>query len=294
VLDFLAEAFAARASTLRDVPDLDADSLVLCSGTLRRAPLVETVRAASAAGFDGVSLYHREYVAARDAGWSDSQLRSLLDGEGVAVAELDGVMRWLPGDAHGPSLAEFVAAASELGARSVTALETRGRTIGAELALEAASDAFAALCDHAAEAGLLVHIEYFPTSGIADLGTAVAVSRGAGRANGGVMCDLWHHVRGPDGGAAAFDGAAVVAVQVGDVAPVASCDVVHEMMHGRRLPGEGAADLVGLLRALRASGCVAPIEVEVYSDELAALEPVDAARRAHAALTRQLERAGLR
>ena len=39
---------------------LDTDSLVLCSGTVRDASLVETVRAASAAGFDGVSLYHRE------------------------------------------------------------------------------------------------------------------------------------------------------------------------------------------------------------------------------------------
>ncbi len=44
---------------------LDTDSVVLCSGTLRDASFVETVRGAAAAGFDGVSLYHREYEAAR-------------------------------------------------------------------------------------------------------------------------------------------------------------------------------------------------------------------------------------
>ena len=81
---------------------------MLCSGTVRKASLVDTVRAASTAGFDGVSLYHREYVAAREAGWSDRALVDLLDGEGIAVAELDGTMRWLPGDGHGPSLDEFV------------------------------------------------------------------------------------------------------------------------------------------------------------------------------------------
>jgi sugar phosphate isomerase/epimerase len=72
---------------------LDAASLVLCSGTIRRASIPTTVRAASAAGFDGVSLYFDEYRAARADGWSDADLRALLDDHGVAVAELDGVMR---------------------------------------------------------------------------------------------------------------------------------------------------------------------------------------------------------
>ena len=56
------------------------------------------MRAAAAAGFDGVSLYFDEYRAARADGWSDADLRALLDDHGVAVAELDGVMRWLPDD----------------------------------------------------------------------------------------------------------------------------------------------------------------------------------------------------
>ena len=273
---------------------LDAESLVLCSGTVGSASLVETIRAAAAAGFDGVSLYHREYVDARQAGWSDAALRGVLDGDGVAVAELDGVMRWLPDDARGPSYEEFVDVAAALGARSITVLETAGRRVGGDRPLDAVGEAFAAVCDCAADAGLLAHLEYFPTSGIPDARTAGRVARVAGRDNGGVLCDLWHHVRGPDAGAFEFGDAPVLCVQVGDVAIEAHADLRHEMMHGRLLPGTGGADVVGLVRALRAAGCTAPMEVEVYSDDLATCEPVDAARIAHAALTNVLVQAGLR
>jgi hypothetical protein len=48
-----------------------------------------------------------------------------------------------------------------------------------------------------------------------------------------------------------------------------------------------------VLRVLRDNGCVAPIEVEVYSDALASMSPGAAARRAAEALRRVLARAGL-
>ena len=151
------------------------------------------------------------------------------------------------------------------------------------------------MCDRAADHGLLAHIEYFPRSGIPDLHTAYEVVRRAARPNGGVMIDCWHHRRGPDAGRVdlGVPGAAVLAVQVGDVAAEAGADPAAEMMHGRVLPGQGAGDLVPFLRALREQGCVAPMEVEVYSDDLAALDPADAARRAGDALRAVLAAAGL-
>jgi sugar phosphate isomerase/epimerase len=263
---------------------LDAASLVLCSGTIRRASVPTTVRAAAAAGFDGVSLYFDEYRAACADGWSDADLCALLDDHGVAVAELDGVMRWLPDDERGPSAAEYVDVAAALGARSITVLEARGRRVGDEIPLEVAAGAFAAVCDRAAVAGLITHLEYFPMSGIPDSRVASAVARGAGRANGGVLCDVWHHARGPDAGRTDLADVPVLAVQVSDVAAVPARDLAFEMMHGRLLPGDGSADLVGLLLALRNQGCMAPLEIEVYSDALAALDPFEAARRAYAAL----------
>lgn len=274
---------------------LVATDLVLCSGTVKRAPFDVTAKAAAAAGFDGISLYHHEYLAARQAGWSDDALRSLVDDLGLAVAELDGRMAWLPGDHDIASVEEMVEAAAALGARSITVLETDGRVPGIDLPLEVFAACYASLADRAAAAGLLVHIEYFPFSGIRDLRTALDIARLADRPNAGVMVDTWHHVRGPDAGRLDVETAApsVLAIQVGDVLAAPMDDLRAEMMHHRLVPGDGVADLAQLLLRLRAGGCVAPVEVEVYSDELATLDPYDAARRARAGIDRVLAVAGL-
>jgi sugar phosphate isomerase/epimerase len=272
---------------------LGPDDIVLCSGTVKRAPLELTVRAAASAGFDGVSLYHHEYVAALEAGWSDGALRSLVDDLGLAVAELDGRMAWLPGDHDIASVDEMVDAACALGARSITVLETDGRVPDVDLPLDVFAEHYAALADRAATVGLLVHIEYFPFSGIRDLATALEIARRADRPNAGVMVDTWHHVRGPDVGRLDVEAAApsVLALQVGDVLADPMDDRRAEMMHHRVLPGEGVAPLASLLRALRDHGSTAPVEVEVYSDALAAMDPFDAARLARAAIDRVLRAA---
>jgi len=54
-------------------------------------------------------------------------------------------------------------------------------------------------------------------------------------------------------------------------------------LHRRLLPGDGDFDLVGYLGALRDIGAAAPVGVEVFSDALHALGPVEAATRAAAA-----------
>jgi sugar phosphate isomerase/epimerase len=271
---------------------LTAGDLVLCGGTVRAASLRDKVDAAAAAGFQGVSLYWSDYAQARGEGWTDAGLRALLADHGLAMAELDGHMAWLPSsDPDVPSMERFVAAAEALGARSVTCLEVTGVPLPAP----AGAEAFAALCDRGAEAGLLAHIEYFPWSGIADIGTAYEIARLAGRPNGGVMVDVWHHIRGPDAGAAdlGVPGTSVLAVQVGDVLAIPGPSVRHEAMHERLLPGVGAGDVAGLLRALRDQGCTAPMEVEVYSDRLAALPPREAARLAGDALRAVVAGAGI-
>jgi sugar phosphate isomerase/epimerase len=265
---------------------LRASDLVLCSGTVRKASFEMTAVAAAQAGFQGISLYYDEYQAARARGWSDRDLRSFLNDHGLSVAELDGPMSWLPGDASGPSAEEFITVAGMLGARSITVLEVRGRRVGHHIPLSHAALAFAAVCDLAAAHDLLAHIEYFPLSGIADFRTAYDIACQADRPNGGVMLDSWHHLRGPDAGLLDPDlpGTSILAVQLGDITTSPPADLAHEMMHGRLLPGTGAGELATLVRTLRARGCTAPMEVEVYSDELVARGPFAAARHAMEAL----------
>lgn len=264
---------------------LDAGSLVLCAGTIPRASFRERVAAAAAAGFAAVSLRVGDCRRARDE-LGGREARALLDDAGVAVAEVEAITGWRPGDARtAADPDEVLALAHAVGARSVSVVDGPG----SPPPLEAAAAAFAALCDRAGEDGLLVHVEFWPGSAL-DLPTATAVVEAADRPNGGLLVDAWHLAR-TTGGAALLERvrpARILAVQLSDSPAVAGPepDYLRAAMHDRLLPGEGALDLAGLVRRLDARGCAAPLGVEVWSDRLASLPPALAARRAGDALRR--------
>ncbi len=274
---------------------LGPDDLVLCSGTLPRdVSFRERLEAARAGGFAGVSLWGRDYWNARDEGWTDTDIRSMLADSDLEVAEIDPAWWWLPGasDVHIPDDVdtqrvfrygqdELFRIAEVVGARSLNAVDVFGGT----WSVEDAAAAFATLCDRAAEHDLLVHLEFLPWSRIPDVATAWEIVRIADRRNGGIAVDAWHYERsGADEGTLrTVPGDKVLGIQLDDGVAQPEDDLVEATLHDRRLPGEGDFALAGLVSALRAIGAVAPIGVEVFSDDLHALGPVEAARRAAAA-----------
>jgi sugar phosphate isomerase/epimerase len=267
--------------------------LVLCSGTLpRHTPFRDRVGAAAAAGYRAISLWGRDYQAARDEGYTDADLVALLEDHGLVVAELDPVWWWTPGAAQfsiPPELdpidvfrfgeAELFRVGEVLGARSVNAADV----IGGDWSLADAAACFAALCDRAAERGLLVHLEWLAWSRVPEVVTL------ADRPNGGLNIDTWHCARTGTSAAdlLAVPGDRVLAIQVDDGPAEAEDNLIEATLHLRLLPGDGAFDLSGYLGALRTIGARAPVGVEVFSDELHALGPAEAARRA-ARATRDL------
>jgi sugar phosphate isomerase/epimerase len=275
------------------------NDLVLCSGTLRRGvPMAERLSAAAGAGFSAVSLWGRDYAAARAEGLSDADLRSMLADHGLVVAEIDPAWWWLPGAAevHIPAALDeqevfrfgerdLFAMADVLGARSVNAVDVFGGTWD----LDGATEAFAGLCDRADEHGLLVHLEWLPWSKIPDLATAVDIVRQADRPNGGLNVDAWHLVRSGTGldDLRRVDGDLILGIQLCDGPLEPEPDLVEATLHRRDLPGEGAFDLTGLVRALQATGTQAPVGVEVFSDRLHEY-PADAAAQAAARAARQI------
>lgn len=280
---------------------LGPEQLVLCAGTGLATNLEERLDAAAEAGFDGVSLFITDVVRAREEGLDDARLRSLLADRGLQVAELDPLLHWVPeaglgseadasGEAffqHGPDA--FLELADAVDARSINcALVT-----DAELPRDLVAEAFAALCDRAAEGGRLVHLEFLPWTQIPNLAAALDVVERAGRTNGGVMLDAWHHFRS-GGNAAEVRAAAprILGVQLDDAPAGPEPDPVAETLRRRLLPGEGDIDLPALVRALRDGGCTAPLGVEVFSDRLVALPMRDAARQAADATRAVLARAG--
>ncbi|HEY1989014.1 MAG TPA: sugar phosphate isomerase/epimerase [Acidimicrobiales bacterium] len=278
--------------------------LVLCSGTLpRNLPFADRLAAAAAAGFAGVSIWGRDYAAARHEGLRDSDLRAMLAEYGLVVAELDPAWWWLPGASEmhiAPEIdtedvfrfgeAELFAIADALGARSVNAVDVFGG--GWDVA--AAAEAFAGLCRRAAEHDLLVHIEWLPWSRIPDLRTALEIVQLADQPNGGLNVDAWHLVRS---GTRVDDlrkvpGDLIFGIQLDDGPLAAEPNLVEATLHARALPGDGEFDLPAIVGALKETGTMAPIGVEVFSDSLHRLPPVEAARSAAQATRRVMEAVG--
>jgi sugar phosphate isomerase/epimerase len=271
---------------------LGPTDLVLCSGTL--APTVsfrERVDAAVAGGFAGISLWGRDYERARADGLSDADIRAELADRGLVVAELDGAWAWLPGAAEveiGGALAQeaffqyreddLFRLGDAVGARSINAVDV----FGGDWGVDDAAEAFASLCDRAAEHNLLVHLEFLPWSRIPDVATAWTIVDTADPPNGGIAVDSWHFFRGsPDWDTlASVPGGRVLGIQLSDGPEQPEDNLISATLRARRLPGAGDFDLARLVGTLEKIGAAAPVGVEIFSDELHAIAPDEAARRA--------------
>jgi sugar phosphate isomerase/epimerase len=279
---------------------LGPEHSVLCSGTLRAGTsFVQRLAAARAGGFDAISLWGRDYAAAHAEGWSDSDIVAMLGDHGLAVAEVDPAWWWPPGaaevqippDLHTQRIFSFrenelFTVADAVGARSLNAVDI----FGGSWSLDDAAGAFAALCDRAAEHGLLVQLEFLPWSRIPDLEAAWHVVRTAGRTNGGLCLDAWHYFRSGSEGRLlrAIPGSRVIGLQLCDAPAAPEPNAMEATLTARRLPGDGELALSSLLSDLRAIDAVAPVGVEVFSEELDRLEPEEVGRRAGASLRRIL------
>lgn len=268
--------------------------LIVANGSLRTADIPQRVEVARAAGFDGIGLHVRDYARLRADGWTDAGLRSLLRDNGFDLVEIETALGWDDSpelrDADGRQREEWAfQLADAVGARHVTAVGALTGTLR-----DTATEGFAALCDRAAEHGLLVALEPQACSAVADLSAAVAIVRGAGRPNGGLNLDVWHRTRGgwPPTELSALAPEEIVVVQLDDgpMTPVTD-DYLEECTRYRSAPGEGEFDLTGFVNAVYATGTQAPISIEVLSDELDQLPPAQVAERLAAGTRRVLDAA---
>lgn len=262
--------------------------LVLSHFSVRHASFPERVEAAAAHGFDAIGLYVGEYERLRASGLSDDDLRRVLAAHGQRVHEFEALHGW---GSSGPAYAECE--------RRLALVERMADAFGAphhvqvvgpyDGSLRDGAAAFGRLCDRLAERGIRAAVEYLPRmTNIPDATSAWQLVETAGRDNGGLCVDSWHHERSGETLAALASVPAdrVFGVQFDDgPAEQLDPDYKQDCMTHRLVPGEGAFDLIGFVRTLDAMGVTAAYAVEVISEDLDRL-PVDEAVRRMADGTR--------
>lgn len=274
--------------------------LTLMGGCLGRRAFREQVEAAGAAGFRAISLWPNTWRhALRKEGLSLRDMRAVLDDNGVVLTDIEGCRDWArPAGsvASGPTkygLArdDYFEACAELGGRNVGAVYLENVTFDKR---RAAHD-FSELCDDAASFGLGVALEFVAFSDISDAATAMEVLRLAGRPNGGLVVDLWHHIRGSGLGdnalLRALPADRIFTVQFCDGPTYSSLPLEEETTFHRQMPGDGEMPVASFLALMRQIGVNAPYGPEVWRPSFDSLDAADVTR-ALIAVTRRVEADG--
>jgi sugar phosphate isomerase/epimerase len=273
-----------------DSPFPGPPPLVASSYTLgTEVPFDGRVRAAAAAGFDGIGLRAENYRDARAAGLDDDAMREAAAGHGVRVLEVEYLTGW--GRAADRDAVQQQKERTVFHMARAFGVAHLNAGLLEHLPVAEVTEAFAGLCDRAGP-DLTVALEFMPYSGVADLATAWRVVRDAGRDNAALIVDLWHWARAGTTVAdlSAVPAKRIVAVQLCDVLAVPMDPPRAESLGHRLPPGQGHGDAAGVVRTLAAHR-VRPriIAVEVISEVLVA-RGVDVAARIAADAARDVLR----
>ena len=228
------------------------------------------INAAARAGFAAVGLYIGAWERLRADPARVAAIDEALETTGLVIANIEVVRGWASPDHAEESCLEQEAIAYEMADRfGCRYLQAIGSYTGS---VAEAATGFAALCDRAADHGLLVGLEWVPSmTNIETAATAAEIVTLADRANGGLCVDSWHLTRSTNDldDIRRLPGEKVFATQLNDGPLVADHpDYLHDCLTNRVPPGAGEFALVEMIRALDEIGSTAPIGLEVCSTAL--------------------------
>jgi sugar phosphate isomerase/epimerase len=158
------------------------------------------------------------------------------------------------------------------------------------------TEAFAPLCRQAAERGTNILFEMLPAqfSRAPSLDQALAITRGSGAGNGGIMLDNLHLQRiGIDSGEIVrkLKAGDLIGVEINDGMLAMPKKFEDSVVNKRLLPGDGEFDIAAFLQALWSVGYDGPIGVEVLNEYIRKWDLKTAATEAFAKTQRVVEAA---
>jgi sugar phosphate isomerase/epimerase len=272
-------------------PELVASFFTLSGSGFAEPPrtgFVERCHAAAEAGFAGIGLHADDLPRTVASGLDADGMRAVLAETGLRVVEIEFLGGWALGGPDLALVAGIDAVADEFGGRHVSTGEFRDGALD----LDAAAARLHELAIHFGARGLRLALEAFPWSALGSPDTAVELLRRADTPHAGLLVDVWHFFNCGSRAEqlAELPSGSIAAVQLND-GPLVHDDFLRHARAERKLPGDGDLDVVGLVRALAATGFTGPWCVESNTPAFRALPAGEAAKRAAAAARAVLDEA---
>lgn len=245
--------------------------ITISSWTLGETCLFEDrVKAAKAAGYEGIGLRAETYVDALNEGLTDQDILDILAKYDIAVTEVEYIVQWAEEkrsyeQKYKEQMCFHMCRLFNVGHINCGLMEN--------YSIEYTAQKLKELCGRAGD--LIIGVEPMPYSGLPVFDKAYAVVEASGCENAMLILDTWHWVRAdqPYRKLTAQQAAKVISIQINDAyeRPYASAILRDESMHDRLAPGTGAKDTVGFVKMIKDAG-ISPkvIGVEVISDAILA------------------------
>jgi sugar phosphate isomerase/epimerase len=255
----------------------DRSNYLLWQGTIRQLSLADQLKVARETGFGKISITPFHVSKWLAEGLTAKTMLSMADDNGVSLSHLDPLTRWAPKwrptnvpEEFVPFLGftpdEFFKLADLLKVESMSAIccFPNGTVNAVQL-----TEAFAKVCDRAANAGMRCDLEFIPFWGLFDINMAWRVIKDADRPNSGIVFDYWHFMRGnPDLELLKkIPGNRISSVQLADASLAFPEDIspVDDCLN-RRVPcGDGEFPVTEITRVLAGIGGLRNIGPEIFS-----------------------------
>jgi sugar phosphate isomerase/epimerase len=255
--------------------------LVLNASTIRPAPVIDKVKAAAAAGWDGLELWTRDLEAWEGEGKKLTDLRKIIEDHGLFVPNVIGLWDCMPDgeaafEASLTKTRERLRQVAEVGSQHVAVLPFPDRE---NFDLNYATQCYRRLIHIARdEYGIVAAMEYVGfLKGIYSLGQAACVALNTDEPSACLIMDTFHLFRGGSGfsGVRLLSGNFIADFHWNDLPEMPREQAGDK---DRIYPGDGVFPLRGVLKDLLAIGYRGPLSLELFREELWAKDPYEVAR----------------
>jgi sugar phosphate isomerase/epimerase len=260
-------------------------------GEISRFDFADRVESAAKAGFKGIGLWHTD-LEHINQGRSLKEMKRILDANGIVYLELEFLTDWF---ADGVRRQESDSRRRRLLEASAALKATHvkiGDFYSSVCPMTRLIDSFGELCREADRFGARIGFEIMECAVIRTIEDAVAMVRGAGARNGGIILDAVQVVNLE----MSYDSIRGIPLEYLFGVELDDGTLPGTPGHdpsARRFCGEGQYDLPGILGCVKDMSFRGPWAVEVINRELCALPLNVLTDRAYTTTAAALKRAGI-